>query len=945
MSIDGFMLAQALVTGVPLPGPADIRYVQPLLQPEADWLEHKASFHLLAKDDTPANRVRYKWSLCTQILALANTHGGALVIGVSDDRSNVVGCLADGEPGKADRVREQSNALLVALNGDKVAAGLASPGGPDGYWIIQGARPLVEVNPVEVAAPTGSKWLAVLTVQLAPEAILARFEPAKGKAQPPVAFFRKPGAIGEIERIAAEKVQPWRDNLASARGKFAEMYARLRADPDWRSVRGFARDPLRGYATPLEGRDAEVSLLMQRLDQSNVAPRLFGLIGRPGIGKSVLIRDVARRLLQSYQGRIAVVDVSAAESPAQVVARMCEALVPERPFTGERMHDRPLDSLISSIASLFVCDPALLVLDGCDRLKPQALEMLNRLPAEFPKLKLVYTSDRALQLTNAETFELQRLSLEPRNGLLSPAAQLLAETAAATGVALPKDDASRKVLERAASASDGHPVVIRTLAGLSGGESFSEFATKLVDAIKHSGHSDPEAVLGGVFKRTMDSLSVDARRLARALTLWGSSFSREQAILMAQALTIAQPAKAIAELITHQVLELLAGHDETMQIPAQVQKLLVAEVDVQAKDSDAALACVLAYSARGSARAIAPETLQVLTFGALGGAATVLLLSAAGLSLGGVTAGGAATAAAGLLASGPLLPVAAAAAGVGYLWHRKRKKRAELEAQFVQRIKFVGQAANALLDAGFAAKAFDLIDGATKFAEENDMAGIALPVRALLGRACVETGRLDKAITLLKSAADGYRQGPRSMLTFALKWLTFALEQQAQLGAAGSVARDWVLQAEKARGVELLEALFVQGRICTALGQLAEASLPLDRALAIATLPNMAQERMRLLLSLARLNLQAGKPEVAERFARELLHAAEKFGSLSTQANASALLAEILAASGHVKEAARLYNQAARLFSQAGDKLRESDALARGAALKPAKEPKPKRRA
>lgn len=905
MAIDGFILTQAIVSQVPLTGPAQRRQVEPLLMRETDWLEHKAAFHLLPAEDSSSNRAWYRWHLCSQIIALANTHGGALVLGVRDQTAQIVGCLSPSDPARADRVRELSNSLLTTLNSGRIRVVANHVHRQGGQWVVEGQLPLVEVNPLEVATPEGNKWLAILAVQAAPEPILVHFEPDKGKMEKSIGLFRKPGNIGELERVELDAVGKRRDQLRRARVKFDEQYARLREQADWRMVRGMCRDAVRPPMSRLTGRDELLATLIFELTHAKPDRRVLGLVGRAGMGKSALAHAAASELLVPLRGRVAVIDVSAVATHSELAAIMRAQLIPESTrVQGEvELPDGDLaEGLLLGVAPLLVSSPALVVLDGCNKLDETATRFVSRLAAEFPRLRLVYTSDHPLDLDNAEVLVVGPLSQEATPPAISAATKLFLESCAQSGIAVNSTPASLALISRIVAASGGNPLAIKATAGLLKVKSLEALAAEASDP-SHEADEAGDGILAGALQRSIAALSVDSRRLLFALVFWGTSLTKEKALYMSAALKLPNPEGAIGELRAWQFLEAWRGIDEATAIPTEIYRYIRKQIDLKATDTETAIAALLSYASRGESTFLPPETLRNVGLAAIGGAAALVALSAAGVSVGGGTAGGIATAVAGAAFASPLLPVAALAAGAGYLWHRKQKRRTALEAKFAQESKIAIRAASVMLDQGQPQPAIELLETTWNCAVKNGLTDQTGSIRVLLGRAHCEAGNFREGAKVLVQDLAERRRMPGAQVIVHLRWLTIAFSGIAQFDDASRMSSEWVQEASMAASSEMVDAYYWDGNANLGRGDHERASASLQKAAELAIGDSRAGQRIRILMLLAKALILARQYDAAQTTANTLVGLADTSGSVSSQCDARLTQAEVLELRGHQKAA------------------------------------------
>jgi predicted ATPase len=144
--------------------------------------------------------------------------------------------------------------------------------------------------------------------------------------------------------------------------------------------------------------------------------RLVTLTGPPGVGKSRLALEAARSFGREIRGAAWLVDLGRAAG-AEDVARLIAQAVDVR---GANPFARVTARLRNS--------EALVVLDACEHVRPEAARLASALLGECPGVRVLATSREALHLTGEARFRVEPLPLMEVD---SPAVQLFAERAGA----------------------------------------------------------------------------------------------------------------------------------------------------------------------------------------------------------------------------------------------------------------------------------------------------------------------------------------------------------------------------------------------------------------------------------------------------------------------------------------------------------------------------------
>ncbi|MEU2829195.1 hypothetical protein ABZ667_11090 [Streptomyces lavendulae] len=135
---------------------------------------------------------------------------------------------------------------------------------------------------------------------------------------------------------------------------------------------GDSRPP--GAATTLTTTSAELSMLLTAVRRG----RVLTVTGRFRAPRSLLVRDIARRLSSNFCDGTAVVIVTRDGSPGELVAAL--GRVPGTPFP---------PGGTANAASWLAERDMLLVLDDSDRLSPAALSWLRALLTLAPGLRIL----------------------------------------------------------------------------------------------------------------------------------------------------------------------------------------------------------------------------------------------------------------------------------------------------------------------------------------------------------------------------------------------------------------------------------------------------------------------------------------------------------------------------------------------------------------------------
>ncbi|MDQ3524731.1 MAG: helix-turn-helix domain-containing protein [Chloroflexota bacterium] len=166
-------------------------------------------------------------------------------------------------------------------------------------------------------------------------------------------------------------------------------------------LRARAMGELPGEPTPLIGRDREVEVVRQLLQQAE--GRLLTLTGPGGVGKTRLALHVARSMADHYPDGVVWVELAPLGDPALVLPTIAHTL-----GVKERLGGTPVDALYAHLRER----RALMVLDNMEHLLDVAPDMAALLHA-CPDLQILTTSRAPLGIRGEQEYVVPPLELPP----------------------------------------------------------------------------------------------------------------------------------------------------------------------------------------------------------------------------------------------------------------------------------------------------------------------------------------------------------------------------------------------------------------------------------------------------------------------------------------------------------------------------------------------------
>jgi DNA-binding SARP family transcriptional activator len=246
----------------------------------------------------------------------------------------------------------------------------------------------------------------------------------------------------------------------------------------------------------LIGRTADLEALARLLDRPDV--RLLSVVGPAGIGKSRLAESV----LQRVAGAMARV------SGATTAEALAEAVV--RDVVEPRPAGDPFAALVQVLRGR---RRTLLALDDLAS-GPASTAFVDDLLTAVPGLQVVVTARRPLRVPSEHRFPVLPLATDPRDGVPSPAAEVLLDRIARDRGGRSWGD-DRGLIEDIARLCDGVPLALELAAAATAVRSVEEVRDGL--ARSAAGGWAPHAEHGGALARAMRSGLADLPQDALAL--------------------------------------------------------------------------------------------------------------------------------------------------------------------------------------------------------------------------------------------------------------------------------------------------------------------------------------------------------------------------------------------------------------------------------------------
>jgi predicted ATPase/DNA-binding SARP family transcriptional activator len=270
-------------------------------------------------------------------------------------------------------------------------------------------------------------------------------------------------------------------------------------------------------ATSLIGRDALLAEVLQNVEDH----RLVTLVGPGGVGKTRLAIEVGHRLRAERPERPVVMCELAAADEESAVDVLAAAL---------EIEARPGVGLVERVAAVLGDSEVVLILDNCEHVLDPVAELVERMAATCPNVRVVATSRERLRLAGERVRSVPVLPWAAHDG---PAVQLFLERARAVAPDLDPDAAELACIGEIVRRLDGLPLAVELAAALLHTHDVAEVAAGLDQrfALLSSGYrtSSRHASLGATVSWSYGLLDDALQQVFSELSVFTGSFTASDA--------------------------------------------------------------------------------------------------------------------------------------------------------------------------------------------------------------------------------------------------------------------------------------------------------------------------------------------------------------------------------------------------------------------------------
>jgi predicted ATPase/DNA-binding XRE family transcriptional regulator len=272
--------------------------------------------------------------------------------------------------------------------------------------------------------------------------------------------------------------------------------------------------------------------LLERADSANFGARLVTLTGSGGCGKTRLAIELAGRMLAEFPEGVWFADLSSTMDPALVLNVVLAAI------GGQAASDQaPLESLLRRVRG----QTLLLVLDNCEHLVDACANLVSRLLAASPYLRVLATSREALGVDGEIVWRVPPLSfpefgwvMQSQHLLEYESVQLLVDRVQQAEPEFSLTGENASALASICTRMDGIPLALELAAARAGAMSLTEINARLDDcfALLSGGRrtANPrQRTLRAAIQWSHDLLSPAERILFRRLAVFSGGWALEAA--------------------------------------------------------------------------------------------------------------------------------------------------------------------------------------------------------------------------------------------------------------------------------------------------------------------------------------------------------------------------------------------------------------------------------
>jgi predicted ATPase len=256
--------------------------------------------------------------------------------------------------------------------------------------------------------------------------------------------------------------------------------------------------------------------------------RLVTLVGPPGVGKTRLAVEAARRVAGRYDGNVRFVELAPVGEEADVGDRLLVTVgCPQTPG----------QDALATLTAQARDEPLLVLIDNCEHVLAATTEIVQALISSWPRTAVLATSREPLRVAGELVRPVEPLTVpdvsadDPAAVLAAESVHLLVDRALASGAGLSVTAANAAAVAALCRRLDGLPLAVELVAGrlrtLTPGQ-LAERPETLLSLLADTGPGKEGRTVRAAIERSYAGLTAAERDLFTALAVFPGAFTLEE---------------------------------------------------------------------------------------------------------------------------------------------------------------------------------------------------------------------------------------------------------------------------------------------------------------------------------------------------------------------------------------------------------------------------------
>lgn len=314
--------------------------------------------------------------------------------------------------------------------------------------------------------------------------------------------------------------------LRFARGDWESVPIKNKEIEPWQSLNKSTSSNLPASLNSFVGREKEIKEILTYLQTKDI--RLITVMGPPGVGKTRLSLEVARKSFTGFRDGVFFVSLSTINDPKLILPTILQAL------NFVEAKDQHLQTQISNgIGDKYI----LMLLDNCEHVIEELAPIVSEILLSCPNLKIIATSRESLRVMGEWLYTLYPLEIPSENSFINievvekfPALILFAERARAVRRDFVLNTENIQAVSEICIQLDGLPLAIELIATRIRLMSAQTLLKNMTDSFILSADgmravSARQKTLNNAIGWSYDFLTSDEKKLFNCLAVFSGGFS------------------------------------------------------------------------------------------------------------------------------------------------------------------------------------------------------------------------------------------------------------------------------------------------------------------------------------------------------------------------------------------------------------------------------------